>query len=109
MRLYNFAAQMKLVRKILFHIVVFPIHIYRYVISPLTPASCRHIPTCSEYAMQALKVHGLRGFWMGLVRISKCHPWGTHGFDPVLPKGMRKIKVKKIDIQKYEKEKNSYE
>ncbi|NPD45467.1 MULTISPECIES: membrane protein insertion efficiency factor YidD [unclassified Lentimicrobium] len=61
-----------------------PIHFYRYVISPLLPASCRHIPTCSEYSLQALKKHGIiEGSVLAANRISRCHPWGTRGYDPV--------------------------
>lgn len=61
-----------------------PIHFYRYVISPLTPAACRHYPTCSAYSLDALKIHGLiRGGWLSTTRIARCHPWGTFGYDPV--------------------------
>lgn len=61
-----------------------PIHFYRYVISPLLPASCRHIPTCSEYSLQALKKHGMiKGSSLAANRIARCHPWGTRGYDPV--------------------------
>lgn len=57
---------------------------YQYVISPLTPGSCRHTPTCSNYAVQAIDEWGpIKGLWLGLKRLSKCHPWGTHGYDPV--------------------------
>ena len=94
---------MKTLKKIVFYIAVFPIKLYKYGISPFTPASCRHIPTCSEYAIDAIRIHGLKGFWMAGVRLSKCHPWGTSGLDPVLPKGMRKIKVKKLNVEKYSK------
>lgn len=74
-------------------ILLLPVYFYKYVISPLTPASCRHIPTCSEYALQAVKVHGtLKGFWLAIKRISKCHPWGTHGYDPVPPKVKKNVK-----------------
>ena len=60
------------------------IYFYRYCISPLTPASCRHVPTCSEYSIQAIKIHGpFRGAWLAIKRIVKCNPWGTSGFDPV--------------------------
>jgi uncharacterized protein len=72
-------------------ILLLPVYFYKYVISPLTPASCRHIPTCSEYAVQAIKIHGpFRGFWLTTKRIGRCHPWGTHGYDPVPPKNKRK-------------------
>jgi putative membrane protein insertion efficiency factor len=71
-----------------------PIHFYRYVISPLLPASCRHIPTCSEYSLQALKQHGMiKGSALAANRISRCHPWGTSGYDPV-PKVLVKISYK---------------
>lgn len=66
--------------------------VYRYVISPFTPASCRHSPTCSSYMVDAIQEWGpLKGSWMGLARLSKCHPWGTSGYDPV-PKNPKKGK-----------------
>ncbi|MDX5325458.1 MAG: membrane protein insertion efficiency factor YidD [Bacteroidota bacterium] len=66
------------------------VYAYRYLISPFTPPSCRHTPTCSEYMIDAVKEWGpLTGSWMGLRRLSKCHPWGTHGYDPV-PKNPKK-------------------
>ncbi|WP_340112165.1 membrane protein insertion efficiency factor YidD [Maribellus mangrovi] len=68
-------------------IFLIPVYIYKYAISPLTPASCRHIPTCSEYAVQAIKIHGpFKGFLLAVRRISRCNPWGTEGYDPVPPK-----------------------
>ena len=75
-------------------VLLLPVYFYKYVISPWTPASCRHIPTCSQYAVDAIKIHGpFRGFLLATNRILHCHPWGTHGYDPVPEKG--KIKVKK--------------
>jgi len=60
---------------------------YQIFISPLTPATCRYHPTCSHYAIEALKVHGLfKGGWLALKRILSCHPWGGKGYDPVPPK-----------------------
>lgn len=77
------------------NILVIPIRFYQYVISPLTPASCRHIPTCSEYTATALQRHGpLKGGKLAANRISRCHPWGTSGFDPV-----PKILIKKINFK----------
>ncbi|MCK5846581.1 MAG: membrane protein insertion efficiency factor YidD [Bacteroidales bacterium] len=71
-------------KKVIIEVASLPIHFYRYVISPLTPASCRHIPTCSAYSLEALKKHGLiRGGAISANRIGRCHPWGTEGFDPV--------------------------
>jgi len=75
------------IRWILIRILMVPVYVYKYVISPMTPASCRHIPSCSEYAIEALKIHGpIKGIYLGTRRILKCHPWGTHGYDPVPPK-----------------------
>lgn len=60
------------------------IGVYRVWISPLTPPSCRFTPTCSAYAMEALDQHGvLRGLWLSVRRILRCHPWGGSGHDPV--------------------------
>jgi len=48
------------------------------------PSPCRHIPSCSSYALEAIETHGaLRGVWMGTKRLGRCHPWGTSGYDPV--------------------------
>ena len=71
-----------------------PVYFYKYVISPMTPASCRHIPSCSEYALEALKTHGpVKGIYLATRRILKCNPWGTHGYDPVPPKKIKKNKI----------------
>ena len=57
---------------------------YRYTLSPLVGFHCRHLPTCSEYAYEAIARHGLwAGGWMGLFRVVRCGPGGTHGLDPV--------------------------
>ena len=60
-----------------------PIWFYQYVISPIKPASCRYSPTCSQYMIEAIEEWGVKGVWMGIKRISRCHPWGGSGFDPV--------------------------
>jgi putative membrane protein insertion efficiency factor len=60
------------------------IKIYQLLISPLFPSSCRYSPTCSHYTLEALKKYGLlKGGWLGIKRISRCHPWGGSGYDPV--------------------------
>jgi len=60
------------------------VYFYKYSISPLYPSTCRYSPTCSTYMVEALKKHGaIKGFFLGIKRIGKCHPWGGHGFDPV--------------------------
>lgn len=84
-------------------IILVLVYFYRYAISPLTPSSCRHYPTCSEYMVDAIKIHGpFRGFWLGIRRLSKCHPWGTHGIDPVPPaKHPDAFIFKKLKVKKY--------
>lgn len=60
---------------------------YRKVISPLKPACCRFTPTCSAYALEALRVHGaFYGSWLTIKRVLRCNPWGGSGYDPVPPK-----------------------
>lgn len=57
---------------------------YQYCISPFLGPGCRYLPTCSEYAAEAMQRHGLlRGSWLTLRRVGRCHPWGSHGYDPV--------------------------
>lgn len=73
-------AAMKLLAK---PIIIF-IRGYQILISPLFPSSCRYTPTCSQYSIEALGKYGLlKGLWLGIKRISRCHPWGGSGFDPV--------------------------
>ena len=65
-------------------IIIFLIHFYRSVISPQFPGCCRFRPTCSEYALQALKKYGLiKGGALTLKRLARCRPGGGHGYDPV--------------------------
>ncbi len=79
--------------KALGFLLLVPVYFYKFAISPFTPASCRHFPTCSSYAVEAVKVHGpFRGFWLATKRIARCHPWGTSGYDPVPPKVSRREK-----------------
>ncbi|MEQ1675740.1 MAG: membrane protein insertion efficiency factor YidD [Chitinophagaceae bacterium] len=60
------------------------IKIYQWVISPWLGPKCRYTPTCSHYASEALKKHGIvKGMWLAVKRISRCHPWGGSGYDPV--------------------------
>lgn len=78
----------KQIYKAIIKLVTFPfiivIKIYQILISPLFPSSCRYTPTCSQYSLETLKKYGLfRGGWLGIKRISKCHPWGGSGHDPV--------------------------
>jgi uncharacterized protein len=62
---------------------------YKRAVSPLLPPSCRYVPTCSEYAMEAVERYGtLRGSWMAVVRLLRCHPFAKGGYDPVRTSGM---------------------
>ena len=61
-----------------------PIHAYRLVLSPMLGPNCRFYPSCSAYALEALAEHGaLRGSWLSLRRLGRCHPWHAGGYDPV--------------------------
>ena len=69
---------------VLTHIIIKFIKGYKFLISPLLGHSCRYLPTCSEYSIEALKQFGLiKGAFMSIKRILSCHPWGKGGFDPV--------------------------
>lgn len=60
---------------------------YQIFISPFLPGVCRYRPTCSQYMIEALRTHGLvKGLYLGIKRILRCHPWGGSGYDPVPPK-----------------------
>ncbi|HEX3036525.1 MAG TPA: membrane protein insertion efficiency factor YidD [Thermodesulfobacteriota bacterium] len=60
------------------------INTYRYFISPILPHSCRFYPSCSEYALQAFRKYGfLKGSWLALKRLTKCHPLSAGGYDPI--------------------------
>ena len=69
----------------------FPIRVYQRCISPVLPPACRYYPTCSAYAVEAVMTHGvLRGGWLALKRLARCHPWGGSGYDPVPPPSGRR-------------------
>ncbi len=66
------------------YLMILLIRMYQAMISPFFPPSCRFVPTCSAYGVEAIQKHGpLKGGWLTFKRISKCHPWGKSGFDPV--------------------------
>ncbi len=65
-------------------LIVGLLRLYKATVSPFLPAACRFYPTCSEYAREAVEKYGAaRGLWMGLRRLSRCHPFHAGGFDPV--------------------------
>lgn len=72
------------VRKFFVVLLLLPIEFYRKCISPLLPPSCRYTPSCSAYAVEAIKIHGpLKGLYLACRRVLRCHPWGGCGYDPV--------------------------
>ena len=69
-------------------IVTFPLILlirgYQLIVSPMLGSNCRFMPTCSEYALESLKTYGLiKGAFLTIKRIGKCHPWGSNGYDPI--------------------------
>jgi len=68
-------------------LALMPIRFYRWVVSPVLGPACRYYPTCSHYACEALKEHGVaKGSWLTTRRLLSCHPWGGSGYDPVPPR-----------------------
>jgi putative membrane protein insertion efficiency factor len=76
---------MKIILRILSLPFIALIKLYQWILSPMLGSSkCRFTPTCSQYALEAFKKYGpFKGFWLSAKRISRCHPWGGHGYDPV--------------------------
>ena len=69
-----------MIKKLLILLIKF----YQKCLSPILPNVCRYTPSCSEYFIQALQIHGvIKGSWLGIKRILRCHPWGGKGYDPV--------------------------
>ena len=65
-------------------LLVVPVKLYQWFISPIIGQSCRYTPSCSAYAIEALRKHGpVKGLWLAIKRILSCNPWGGHGHDPV--------------------------
>ena len=73
-----------MINKIFKNIAINSINLYKYLISPLLGNNCRFLPTCSEYTKESIIKYGvIKGLWLGLKRIVKCHPWGKGGYDPI--------------------------
>lgn len=65
-------------------IVLALLRFYQYAISPMTPPSCRYVPSCSQYAVEAVRRYGAyKGGYLAAKRLARCHPWGGSGHDPV--------------------------
>ena len=77
-------APVNFIKLLIGYVFILIIKLYQYLISPLTGASCRYTPTCSQYGIEAVKKYGaFKGGWLTLKRITSCNPWGGHGHDPV--------------------------
>jgi len=75
-------------------VIIFPLLIiikaYQIILSPILGNNCRFLPTCSEYSIESLKAYGLiKGIFLTVKRIGKCHPWGSHGYDPIPSKNIK--------------------
>ncbi|WP_151703473.1 membrane protein insertion efficiency factor YidD [Nitrincola alkalilacustris] len=78
---------MRWIRGLISRFFILLVKFYQYFISPLIPPSCRFYPSCSSYMIEAIQVHGpFKGLWLGLRRVSRCHPWSEGGIDPVPPR-----------------------
>lgn len=72
------------IKRFFVYLLLIPIKFYQYCLSPLKPPTCRYTPTCSQYAIEAIRKHGpLKGFFLAVKRLLRCHPWGGSGYDPV--------------------------
>jgi uncharacterized protein len=95
----------ELIKQVLSFLLSLPVLFYRYSISPFLRPSCRHVPSCSQYMLDALKIHGpFTGLFLGTGRILRCRPGGTHGYDPVPLFIFRKYRPLSAIIKKWEKE-----
>ncbi len=75
---------MQYIKRFFVLVLLLPIKFYQYCLSPLKPPTCRYVPTCSQYALEAIRKYGpIKGLWLTLKRLSRCHPWGGSGYDPV--------------------------
>ena len=80
----NLSAMTNVIMEYIKYIYLFPIKVYQKVISPILGPTCRYQPTCSHYMVKSVYEWGiLKGTWIGIKRISRCHPWGSTGPDPV--------------------------
>lgn len=75
---------MQYIKRLLVFVMLSLIKFYQRCISPLKTPSCRYVPTCSQYTAEAIRKYGpLKGLWLGIKRLLRCHPWGGSGYDPV--------------------------
>ena len=73
-----------MIRQFCSRLLIAPIRFYQRAISPMLPPACRFTPTCSQYAVEAIQKHGpIKGLYLAIRRLLRCHPWGGSGYDPV--------------------------
>ena len=81
-----------MLKKIISNFVIFLIKLYQWCISPILKTNCRFLPTCSEYTIQSIEEYGLlKGGYLSIKRISRCHPFGGGGYDPIQKKIKKEI------------------
>ncbi|MFV1884523.1 MAG: membrane protein insertion efficiency factor YidD [Balneola sp.] len=84
---------MRALKFIFSKLIIGIVRFYQLAISPWLGSSCRYSPTCSHYVIEAVNEWGpLKGFWLGIKRIGRCHPWGGDGYDPVPENPKKKLK-----------------
>ena len=87
------------IRKLLSMIILLPVYVYRLMISPLLGVNCRFQPSCSEYAIDAIRLHGpLKGGYLSARRMMRCHPGGGSGYDPVPQSAEDKTSAKRVPL-----------
>ena len=102
---YYLCSMLKAIYAILSFLLSLPVLFYRYSISPFLRPSCRHVPSCSQYMLDALKIHGpFSGLLLGTGRILRCRPGGTHGYDPVPLFRFRRYKPFSSLLKRWEQE-----
>ncbi len=80
-----------MLNKIVTYPLILLVRVYQLIVSPMLGSNCRFMPTCSEYALESLKTYGLiKGTYLTIKRIGKCHPWGSNGYDPIPTKMEKK-------------------
>lgn len=88
---------MKLIHNFFTFVLIGLVRFYQMAISPYLGRTCRYTPTCSQYTIKAIEEWGpAKGVWLGIKRISSCHPWGGHGYDPVPSSSTRNTEKKNI-------------
>ena len=73
------------IKRFIRSLICLPIVLYQFFLKPILRPCCRYYPSCSQYALEAIKKHGLKGIGLTIYRLLRCHPFAKGGYDPVLP------------------------